>query len=78
MKKRRIGLLVIVLSLAGFATPNLLLTLIRHHAGTEKNRPAGGLREREEKFTTQLGDSSRQAKTSNQARTYASSGQDKK
>ena len=49
MKKRHI-FLVIGLSFVGFASPNMILTLIKHHTGTDPRSPVESLEERREKF----------------------------
>ena len=49
MKKRYI-LLVIFLSFVGFATPDMLLTLIKHQTGKDPRAPAASMEERKTKF----------------------------
>lgn len=69
MKKRYIALLVIFLSLVGFATPNLILGFINHYSDVEETTPAIDLAERQARFNAGLSRSSGRNKINYQTET---------
>ena len=69
MKKRYIALLVIFLSLVGFATPNLILGFIKHYSDVEETTPAIDLAERQARFNAGLSRSSGRNKINYQTET---------
>ena len=54
MKKRYIALLVIFLSLVGFATPDLILGFLKHNACTKESPPVEALVERQARYKAGL------------------------